>query len=81
MARCARGQGKDIWLFGGGALFRRLLNAGLVDTVEVGVMPVLLGGGVPLLPPNRPATLRLTDSKALGSGILLLSYAVVSAVS
>jgi dihydrofolate reductase len=39
--------GKDIWLFGGGLLFRSLLEARLVDTVEVGVMPVLLGGGVP----------------------------------
>src|SRR5262249_6325230 len=37
--------GKDIWLFGGGLLFRSLLEAGLVDTVEVAVIPVLLGGG------------------------------------
>jgi dihydrofolate reductase len=47
--------GKDIWLFGGGSLFRSLLELGLVDSVEVAVMPVLLGDGVPLLPP--PATL------------------------
>ena len=40
--------GKDIWLFGGGLLFRSLLDAGLVDTVEVAVIPVLLGGGIPL---------------------------------
>jgi dihydrofolate reductase len=37
------GQGKDIWLFGGGLLFRSLLDARLVDTVEVAFMPVLLG--------------------------------------
>ena len=42
--------GKDIWLFGGGVLFRSLLEAQLVDTVEVGVIPVLLGAGIPLLP-------------------------------
>lgn len=42
--------GKDIWLFGGGVLFRSLLEAGLVDRVEVGVIPVLLGQGIPLLP-------------------------------
>jgi dihydrofolate reductase len=41
--------GKDIWLFGGGSLFRSLLAAGLVDTVEVAIMPVLLGEGIPLL--------------------------------
>src|SRR5262245_60443113 len=43
--------GKDIALFGGGELFRSLLSAGLVDEVGVSVIPVLLGGGIPLLPP------------------------------
>lgn len=43
--------GKDIALFGGGELFRSLLAAGLVDEVSVNVIPVLLGGGIPLLPP------------------------------
>lgn len=42
--------GKDIWLFGGGVLFRSLLEARLVDRVEVHVIPVLLGDGIPLLP-------------------------------
>jgi len=42
--------GKDIALFGGGELFRSLLAAGLVDEVAVSVIPVLLGGGIPLLP-------------------------------
>ena len=37
--------GRDIWLYGGGTLFRSLLDAGLVDTVEVAVVPVLLGAG------------------------------------
>ena len=31
--------GKGIWLFGGGILFRSLLDAGLVDTVAVSLMP------------------------------------------
>src|SRR5215813_4337482 len=42
--------GKEIALFGGGKLFRSLLAEGLVDGVEVAVIPVLLGGGIPLLP-------------------------------
>lgn len=41
--------GKDIWLWGGGELFGSLADAGLVDTVEVGVMPVLLGAGRKLM--------------------------------
>jgi len=51
VAELRRLPGKDIALFGGGELFRSLLAAGLVDRVEVAVMPVLLGGGIPLLPP------------------------------
>ena len=42
--------GKDIWLFGGGELFRSLLAAGLVDGWTPAIIPVLLGGGIPLLP-------------------------------
>ena len=41
--------GKDIWLFGGGSLFRSLAEEGFVDTVEVAVIPVILGGGIPLV--------------------------------
>ena len=69
--------GKDIWLFGGGLLFRSLLDAGLVDAVEVAVVPVLLGGGIPLLPPPaRTAKLKLTGHKIYKTGIALLEYAV-----
>ena len=47
-----REEGKDIWLFGGGGLFRSLLGMGLVDTVEVAVIPVLLGAGSPAVAPS-----------------------------
>jgi dihydrofolate reductase len=69
--------GRDIWLFGGGELFRTLLDAGLVDTVEVAVMPVLLGAGIPLMPAGATATLTLADQAVLpASGIVMLAYAV-----
>ena len=72
--------GRDIWLFGGGKLFRSLLDAGLVDTVEIAVMPVLLGHGIPLLPAGAMATLELADQKILPkSGIVVLSYTVEGA--
>jgi len=68
---------RDIWLFGGGELFRTLLDAGLVDTVELGVMPVLLGSGIPLLPPGSTTKLVLSDTKRLPeSGIVALAYGV-----
>ena len=70
----------EIWLFGGGALFGALLAAGQVDAVEVTVVPVLLGGGVPLLPPGTPRTaLRLTHSHVYPSGMVALHYDVPGA--
>ena len=69
--------GKDIWLFGGSGLFRSFLDSALVDTVEVSVIPVLLGSGVPLLPPPYgPAKLRLLSHKVYRSGRVSLVYGV-----
>ena len=71
-------KGKDIWLFGGGVLFRSLLEAGLVDRVEVAIIPVLLGSGIPLLPGlDGVARLKLDDVQRYEkTGTMLLSYAV-----
>ncbi len=69
--------GRDIWLFGGGRLFRSMLEIQEVDTVEVSVVPVLLGGGVSFLPPPTQQTrLRLSRHKAYGSGLVSLTYDV-----
>jgi dihydrofolate reductase len=68
---------RDIWLFGGGSLFSSLLDQGLVDTVELKVMPVLLGAGTPLLPRAAQRTaLFLTDHHVSKSGIAYCSYNV-----
>lgn len=71
-------QGKDIWLFGGGGLFQSLLALELVDAVQVAIIPVLLGGGVPVLPsPATRAELRLTSHRIYEkTGTVLLDYAV-----
>ncbi len=70
--------GKDIWLFGGGTLFRSLLNKRLVDSIEVAVIPVVLGGGVPLLPSPAPRVkLKLTRHKVYSkTGTVALDYAL-----
>lgn len=78
IARLRSEPGKDIWLFGGGELFRSLLDQGLVDVVQVAVIPVLLGGGTPMLPPGGSrATLQLTHRHHYPkTGTMLLEYAV-----
>ena len=78
MAELRSKPGKDVWLWGGGSLFRSFVERGLVDTVEVGVIPVLLGEGVPLLPPPaKRVALKLTSHKVHArTGSLSLEYAV-----
>ena len=70
--------GKDIWLFGGGRLFGSLCNEGLVDTVEVAILPVLLGGGVPFVAElSRQVELRLRGQKTYQiTGTVVLEYEV-----
>ena len=70
----------EIWLFGGGQLFADLLAARQVDTVEVTVVPVLLGGGVPVVA-SLPArsSLTLTHSHVYPSGMVALHYSVPDA--
>jgi len=77
--RAEAGDG-EIWLFGGGALFRSLLDAGQVDAVEVTIVPVVLGGGIPLAPVGtRRASLRLDHIHVYPSGMVSLHYAVPNA--
>jgi dihydrofolate reductase len=69
--------GRDIWLYGGGALFATVLAWDLVDTVEPAIIPILLGGGLPLLPaPAVRRRLALVGHQAYPSGMVLLEYEV-----
>jgi dihydrofolate reductase len=67
--------GKNIWLMGGGELARTFLNADLVDRLYLGVVPVLLGEGIPLFPsgfPQRDFT--LIENKTYSRGLISLTY-------
>jgi len=48
MTEAARGG--NIWLVGGGDLVGQFVDQGLLDEILVGIAPVTLGGGAPLLP-------------------------------
>jgi dihydrofolate reductase len=69
--------GRDIWLMGGGEIFRLLLEMHEVDTVEVSIVPILLGGGIALLPhPAQETKLKLSSHKVYRSGQVSLIYDV-----
>jgi dihydrofolate reductase len=78
IAELRQAPGKEIWLFGGGDLFRSLLARGHVDLLEVGLVPILLGVGLPFLPtPASRACLRLAEHRLYStSGIMMLTYEV-----
>jgi dihydrofolate reductase len=74
--------GRQVWLFGGAGLFRSLLEARQVDIVELLVVPVLLGGGIPLLETGAPQTpLALEHVERYPSGLLSLRYRVPGAAA
>jgi dihydrofolate reductase len=76
----ASGDGKPLWLWGGAELFRELAAAGLVDSVEVAIVPVVLGDGIRLMAaPGPMLTLRLRSNRVyLQTGTLMLDYDVLT---
>jgi dihydrofolate reductase len=68
------------WLFGGGELAASFLEQGLIDEVSVGMMPVILGSGIPLFGrlKNGFSSLKLIESKPYKGGALGLRYAPVN---
>lgn len=76
----AEGGDKPLWLWGGGDLFRELAAAGLVDGVDVAIIPIVLGGGLPLMaPPGPRLPLRLRSHRLYAAtGTLLVEYDVTA---
>src|SRR5882724_1031701 len=66
-------RGKDIWLMGGGKMVREFLKADLVDELYIGIVPVLLGEGIPLFPPGFPQReYSLVENKTYTRGLIAL---------
>jgi len=67
--------GKNIWLMGGGELVRDFLTADLVDELYIGIVPVLLGEGIPLFPSGFPQrNFSLIENKTYSKGLIALKY-------
>ena len=75
LSRIRKTKGKDIWLMGGGEIAREFLKADLVDEIQLGVVPVLLGEGIPLFPPGFPERkYTLVENKTYSRGLIALKY-------
>ncbi|HWY23035.1 MAG TPA: dihydrofolate reductase family protein [Candidatus Acidoferrum sp.] len=60
---------------GGGELARDFLRADLVDELYIGIVPVLLGEGIPLFPSGFPQRdFSLVENKTYSRGMIALKY-------
>ena len=67
--------GKDVKLWGGGQVAQQYLAAGLLDALELHLVPVVLGGGSRLLDNLRDAEVRLEQVRAVEApGVTHLKY-------
>jgi dihydrofolate reductase len=68
-------KGKNIWLLGGGELAQKFLQDDLVDELYLGIVPVLIGEGIPSFVAGFPQReFRLTESKTYSGGLIALKY-------
>lgn len=75
IAEIRKHPGKNIWLMGGGELAREFLQADLVDELLLGVVPVLLGQGIPLFPAGYPQrNFALIENKTYSKGLIEIKY-------
>jgi dihydrofolate reductase len=75
-AMVAAAGGKNVWLAGGGELVGRFADHGLPDELILGVAPVTLGGGAPLLPRRLPSSRLTLSSVEQVAQFAYLTYAV-----
>ena len=67
--------GKDIWMMGGGELAREFLRADLIDALYLGIVPTLLGEGIPLFPAGFPQRdFKLVENQTYSKGLIALKY-------
>lgn len=74
VAKLKQQPGQDILIYGSGELVRRLGQHDLIDEYRLLVYPVALGSGKQLFRDGSKISLRPVETRALGSGVVLLSY-------
>ena len=76
--RLKSGKGNDIWFFGGANLLTSFLERELIDELQLGVHPILLGSGKRLFEGNlfKRMNCKLIDSKHYDTGLVILKYRI-----
>jgi dihydrofolate reductase len=74
VAKLKEQPGRDILIYGSGALVNELHPRGLIDRYRLMVFPVTLGDGRHLFREGSKADLKLIDTKVTGTGVVVLNY-------
>ncbi len=75
VAEMTRGEGKDIWLYGGAGLIKSFIQFGLIDVYRISVHPIALGSGLPLFENlEERVELELIQTNTFKSGVVQLIY-------
>lgn len=74
VTRLKRESARDIFLFGSADLAAHLIPHRLIDEFRIAVNPIILGGGTPLFKQGERVKLKLLDSRALSTGVVILRY-------
>jgi len=76
ITRLKQQPGKDLIKYGTGKLDRTLVERGLIDEIQLWIMPVIVGQGQHLYEGLNPSSLKLTleSQKTFGNGAVLLTY-------
>lgn len=67
---------RNLWLVGGGGIASDLLEAGLLDELQLTIVPIILGAGKRLFDRPVPSPMRLLSSRPFSSGMFELHYSV-----
>jgi len=69
------GEGPDIVLWGSSTLYPPLLEASLIDSLNLRICPIVLGKGKKLFGnASHPVTMKLASSEATKSGVIVAKY-------
>lgn len=68
--------GANVWLVGGGELVGQFADHGLLDEIIIGIAPVTLGAGAPLLPRRLDGVLELTSAEVINKAFVEVRYRV-----
>jgi dihydrofolate reductase len=68
----------DIWVFGGGQIARTFLAAGRLDTIELCIVPHVVGDGIALFGPVvNQVDLRLISTRDYPKGLVRVNYEII----